>query len=56
MLCGCGDNLRTIMRKPRLFLVLFLVRLHWQPAHDEKASIVLPLPMPEKLNYSGPTI
>ena len=44
-----------ILRKLRLFLALIFVRLHWQPADETKPTIILPLPMPEKLNCSGPT-
>jgi IS5 family transposase len=32
LLCGCGHNLRMILRKLRLLLVLILIRLYRQPA------------------------
>ena len=32
LLCGCGHNLRMILRKLRLLLAQILVRWHWQPA------------------------
>jgi transposase, IS5 family len=38
LLCGCGHNLRMILRKLRLLLALFLVRLYRQPADDDKAN------------------
>lgn len=38
LLCGCGHNLRMILRKLRLLLALILVRLHWQAADDGKAN------------------
>jgi IS5 family transposase len=38
VLCGCGHNLRMILRKLRLLLVQFLVQLYWQPAEDDKAN------------------
>ncbi|HET7062213.1 MAG TPA: IS5 family transposase, partial [Nitrosospira sp.] len=38
LLCGCGHNLRMILRKLRLLLALILVRLHWQAADDDKAN------------------
>jgi IS5 family transposase len=46
LLCGCGHNLRMILRKLRLLLALILVQLYWQAADDDKAN-VLPLLMPE---------
>lgn len=39
ILCGCGHNLRMILRKLRLLLTLFFVRLHnWLPANDDGTS------------------
>ena len=38
VLCGCGHNLRMILRKLRLLLVQFLVQLYWQPAEDDKTN------------------
>lgn len=32
LLCGCGHNLRMILRKLRFLLAQILVRLHWQLA------------------------
>jgi len=37
-LCGCGHNLRMILRKLRLLLALILVRLQWQAATDNAAT------------------
>ena len=38
LLCGCGHNLRMILRKLRLLLALILVRLQWQAATDNAAT------------------
>lgn len=38
LLCGCGHNLRMILRKLRLLLALILVRLYWQPVNDDGVS------------------
>jgi transposase, IS5 family len=38
LLCGCGHNLRMILRKLRLLLPLILVQLYWQAANDDKAN------------------
>ncbi len=38
LLCGCGHNLRMILRKLRLLLALILVRLYGQAADDDKAN------------------
>ena len=37
LLCGCGHNLRMILRKLRLLLALILVWLHGQAADDDSA-------------------
>lgn len=36
LLCGCGHNLRMILRKLRLLLALILVRLQVQTANDDR--------------------
>ena len=36
LLCGCGHNLRMILRKLRLLLALILVRLQSQVANDDR--------------------
>jgi IS5 family transposase len=38
ILCGCGHNLRMILRRLRLLLALILMRLHWPPANDDGTS------------------
>jgi transposase, IS5 family len=38
LLCGCGHNLRLILRKPKLLLALILVRLRQQAAGDDRAN------------------
>lgn len=38
LLCGCGHNLRMILRKLRLLLALILVRLYGHTADDDKAN------------------
>jgi IS5 family transposase len=39
LLCGCGHNLRMILRKLRLLLAQTLVRLYWQPADDDETNL-----------------
>ena len=41
LLCGCGHNLRMILRKLRLLLAQTLVRLYWQPADDDETNLPL---------------
>ena len=38
LLCGCGHNLRMILRKLRLLLALILIRLQWQAANNNAAT------------------
>lgn len=38
LLCGCGHNLRMILRKLQLLLALILVRVYGQAADDDKAN------------------
>ena len=38
ILCGCGHNLRMILRKLRLLFALILVRLHGQSARNDEVS------------------
>lgn len=38
ILCGCGHNLRMILRKLRLLLVLIFLRLDWPPINDDRTN------------------
>ena len=38
ILCGCGHNLRMILRKLRLLLVLIFLRLDWLPINDDRTN------------------
>ena len=38
ILCGCGHNLRMILRKLRLLLVLIFLRLDWLPTNDDRTN------------------
>jgi IS5 family transposase len=38
ILCGCGHNLRMILRKLRLLLALIFVRLCWLPLNDDRTA------------------
>ncbi|MGH9566613.1 MAG: IS5 family transposase, partial [Candidatus Angelobacter sp.] len=38
VLCGCGHNLRMILRKLRLLLALILVHSYWQSARNDEAT------------------
>ena len=38
LLCGCGHNLRMILRKLKLLLALILVRLYWQTVTDNTVT------------------
>lgn len=38
MLCGCGHNLRMILRRLQFLPALILVRLHWPPANDDSTG------------------
>lgn len=53
ILCGCGHNLRMILRKLRLLLALILVQLHWPLMNDDGPTIVLYLPTPENRIVQG---
>lgn len=46
MLCGCGHNLRMILRKLRLLLALILVRLHWLSVNEYGTTQRLMLAFP----------
>jgi len=38
LLCGCGHNLRMILRKLRLLFALIIVRPQWQAANNNAAT------------------
>ena len=38
ILCGCGHNLRMILRKLRLLLVLIFLCLDWLPINDDRTN------------------
>ena len=38
ILCGCGHNLRMILRKLRLLLVLIFLRLDWPSINDDRTN------------------
>jgi IS5 family transposase len=38
ILCGCGHNLRMILRKLRLLFALIFVRQYWQSAEDNNLT------------------
>jgi len=38
ILCGCGHNLRMILRKLRLLLVLIFLRLDWPAINDDRTN------------------
>lgn len=55
LLCGCGHNLRMILRKLRLLLDLILVRLQAQTANDDRPGNQLIAACSQKSNCSGTT-
>ncbi|SFU37517.1 hypothetical protein SAMN05216417_10229 [Nitrosospira multiformis] len=55
LLCGCGHNLRMILRKLRLLLDLILVRLQAQTANDDRLGNQLIAACSQKSNCSGTT-